>query len=603
MGLNFFKRGNRDVQFVLKEHLEVHKLLEYDVYNQFSMDDFDMILEQAMKIAHDELAPTFQDSDRDGCCFEDGKVKVSGSFSRCWDIFAAGGWFGLAMNPEYGGQGVPLVISESAEEFFMSANFAFCCYSGMGPKNGEIIEHFGTKEQKELFLEKLYNGTWSASMCLTEPSVGSDAHMVTVRAVPEANGKYYKIQGTKTFITSGEHDLTENIIHLLIGRIEGDAPGAKGVSLFIIPKIWVNDDGSLGENNDVSCIGIEHKMGMNGSATCVLNFGENNSCRGLLLGEPGKGLAYMFDMINSARMSVGLESVGFGANIYANALEYAKQRIQGVVFGKKAYDQVRIVEHPDIRRMLMNLKSLTEGMRALVYKTYYLFDVAEHCPDQDQQRKARNRVELFTPIIKAYCSDRVFEMGRDGIQILGGYGYTKEYPIEQYTRDSKILSIWDGTNYIQSIDLVSRKLRMNDGMVFNDWIDEVEQFANSNIASRVLIDEMNILEETIQILKKIRDSYIDAFKNGDVNYIPLTSTKFLDSCAEVVIAHLLLEQALIAKNKLDELESDHYDVPFYKGKIETAKYYARNFLPNVFGRSMIIGLKDASAVNILEESL
>lgn len=601
MGQNFFKRDDRDVRFVLKEHLGIQRLLEFDAYKDFSMDDFDMILTEAMKIASEEIAPTFQDGDRDGCRFENGKVYVPESFHRCWDVFKEGGWFGLAMNPEYGGQGVPSVISEATQEFFMSANFAFCCFSGMGPGNGYMIERFGSREQKDLFLEKMYDGTWCGTMCLTEPSVGSDAHMVTVKATPD--GEYYKIQGTKTFITSGEHDLTENIIHLVIARIEGAPQGAKGVSLFIVPKIRVNDDGSLGEPNDVTCIALEHKMGMNGSATCMMNFGENGNCRARLVGEPGMGLAYMFQMVNMARMAVGLESVGFGANIYANALEYAKNRIQGTPFGKKGHDRVRIIEHADIRRMLMNLKALTEGMRALVYKTYMLEDIAKASPDEEEQKWSSNRVDLFTPLVKAYCSDRIFEMGKEGIQILGGYGFTKEYPIEQYTRDCKILSIWDGTNYIQSVDLIGRKLRMEGGKVFMDWIDEILKFIQDSSFVSTLAGEMKLVEEAVQAIVEISISYGRYFKEGKIDLVPLTSTRFLDCCAEVAISYLLLEQALISLKRLDELGPDHFDSPFYRGKIETARYYVRNFLPNVFGRARIIKLEDMTAIGIAEESL
>jgi hypothetical protein len=362
------------------------------------MEDFDMILDQAQKIAANDIAPTFQDGDREGCHFNQGKVTVPRSFHDCWNVFKEGSWFALPLKPDYGGQGVPLIIAEAAQEFFMSANFAFGCFAGMGPGNGAMIENYGSQAIKDLFCAKMYDGTWGGGMCLTEPAVGSDAHMVSTKAIPD--GPFYKIQGTKIFITSGEHDLTENIVHLVIARIEGAPAGAKGVSLFAVPKIWVNEDGSLGEPNDVSCIGIEHKMGLNGSATCVMNFGENGRCRGHLVGEPGMGLAYMFQMVNVARMAVGLESVAFGANIYANVLAYAKERVQGTPFGKGGA-RVRIVEHADVRRMLMNLKSLTEGMRALVYKTYFMEDLAKNSLDEAERKRAKGRLELFTPLVKA----------------------------------------------------------------------------------------------------------------------------------------------------------------------------------------------------------
>jgi 3-(methylthio)propanoyl-CoA dehydrogenase len=527
-------------------------------------------------------------------------VVVPDSFHRCWEVFKEGGWFALACSPDFEGQGLPLVLAEAASEFMMSANFAFCCYSGMGVGNGGMIERYGTEAQRKLFVPKMYNGTWCGSMCLTEPGVGSDAHLVTVKAVPD--GDYYKIQGTKIFITSGEHDLVENIIHLVIARIEGAPEGAKGVSLFAVPKIRVHEDGTLGEANDVACIGIEHKMGLTGSATCVMNFGENGQCRGHLIGQPGMGLAYMFDMVNLARNAVGLESVAFGANIYANVLAYAKERVQGVPFGKRGA-RARIVEHADIRRMLMNLKALTEGMRALVYQAYFMEDLVKASPVEEERKKAQGRMELLTPLVKAYCSDRIFEMGREGIQILGGYGFTKEYPVEQYTRDCKILSIWDGTNYIQSIDLIGRKLNMEGGRVYQDWIGEIQQFIQTHKANPTFSGDITVLEEALNTLVEISLNYGRFAKEGKLDLIPLTATRFLDSMAEVAIAHLLLDQGLIAEGKLAQGDCGEADANFYHGKIETVRYYCRNFLPQVFGRARIIRMEDTSAMDIREDWL
>lgn len=600
MGQNFFKRDDRDIKFVLREQLGIERLLDFDVYAGFTLEDFDMILDQAQKIAANDIAPTFQDGDRQGCRFDQGKVAVPDSFHRAWDVFREGGWFALAMKPDYGGQGLPLIIAEAVSEFFMSANFAFACFAGMGPGNGSMIESYGSQALKDLFCAKMYNGTWCGSMCLTETAVGSDAHMVSTKAIPD--GPYYKIQGTKIFITSGEHDLTENIIHLVIARIEGAPAGAKGVSLFAVPKIWVNEDGSLGEPNDAVCIGIEHKMGLNGSATCVMNFGENGQCRGYLVGEAGMGLAYMFQMVNGARMAVGLESVAFGANIYANVLSYAKERVQGTPFGKGG-ERVRIVEHADVRRMLMNLKSLTEGMRALVYKTYFMEDLAKNSLDEGERKKAKGRLELFTPLVKAYCSDRIFEMGREGIQILGGYGFTKEYPVEQYARDCKIFSIWDGTNFIQSADLVGRKLNMAGGAVFRDWVAEITAFSLDNKTEKAFARELEILDEALQTVAGLALDYARYLGEGKLDLIPLTSTRFLDCAAEVAIAHLLLEQGLIALAKLDDGTCDAAKRNFYQGKVETVRYYCRNFLPQVFGRARIIRMEDTTATQIPESCL
>ncbi len=342
----------------------------------------------------------------------------------------------------------------------------------------------------------------------------------------------------------------------------------------------------------MACIGIEHKMGLNASATCVLNFGENGKCRAHLIGEEGMGLAYMFQMVNGARMAVGAEAVAFGANMYANALAYAKERVQGTRFGSADGVRVSIVNHADIRRMLMNLKSLTEGMRALVYQAYFLEDVAIHGADEEDRKKAHQRVELITPLVKGYCGDRIFEMGRDAIQILGGYGFTKEYPMEQYTRDSKILSIWDGTAFIQSADLVGRKLNMSKGKVFGDWIAEVMAFVQKNAADKTFAPEIGTLKEALQTIIELATNYGRYFKEGKLDLVPFTSTRFLDSMAEVAIAHLLLDQGVIARDKLDKGSLDEADRNFYSGKIETVRYYCRNFLPQVFGRARIIKMED-----------
>lgn len=600
MGTNFYKRDDRDVHFVLKEHLGIQRLLEFDKFKDFTIDDFDMILDQANKISENEIATTFQDADREGARFENSMVYAPKGFHRLWQVFREGGWFALHRNPEFGGQGLPLIISEATQEFFMSANFAFCCYSGMGAGNGIMIEKFGTEKQKELFVGKMYDGTWGACMCLTESDAGSDAHMVNTKAIPDGN--YYRIEGTKIFITSGEHDLTENIIHLVIARIEGAPAGAKGVSLFAVPKIWVNDDGSLGEPNDVTCAGIEHKMGLSGSATCVINYGENGKCRGHLIGEPGMGLAYMFDMVNIARMAVGLESVAFGANIYANVLEYAKNRVQGTALGKKG-GRVRIIEHADVRRMLMNIKSLTEGMRGLAYKAYFVEELAHSSPDEEERKRSSLRLELLTPLVKAYCSDRIYDIGREGIQILGGYGFCKEYPVEQYARDCKILSIWDGTNYIQSADLVGRKLNMAGGKAYSQWIEDVQEFIKTNGDNATIAGELAILKDALDVVITMSDAYKTYQSEGKFDNVALTSTKFLDCCAELAVGHLLLEQSLIAAEKLETLTPDDYDSGFYRSKIATARYYVRNFVPNVHSRKRIFDLEDTSAVEILEDDL
>ncbi len=600
MGNNYYKRDSRDVHFVLNEHLQVEKLLSFEKYTLFSMEDFEMILEQAEKIALNRIAPTFQDTDReDPARFENGKVYAPKCFHPLWDLFREGSWFALTQSPDYGGQGLPLVIAEAATEFFMSANFTFGTYSGMGPGQGALIENFGNEKQKGLFCEKLYDGTWGGTMALTEPDVGSDAHMIGAKAVKD--GDCYRVTGSKIFITSGDHDLTENIVHMVLARVEGAPDGAKGVSLFAVPKIWVNEDGSMGEPNDVTCVGIEHKMGLHGSATCQMSYGDNDACYGHLIGEEGMGLAYMFQMVNVARMAVGLESTAFAQNIYANALEYAKERVQGTRFGKKGDGRVRIIEHPEVRRLLMSIKSLAEGMRVLTYRGYFFEDIAHGSEEEEEARFAQESLDFFTPIIKGYCSLRIWDVTSMGIEILGGYGYTSEYPIEQYARDCKILSLWDGTTFIQSIDLVGRKLKMKEGRAYRAWIDEMRGFIDRACRVDDVTDSCSVLADGIDNLEAMVEKYGTLFGSEKQDLIPLTSTRFLECCGEVAVAHLLLEQALIALEKSKDLPEDHPDYCFYRGKVETANFFARNFLPNLYARRKSFELEDLSAVQIREE--
>jgi len=492
MGTNFFKGNDKDIKFVLNEHLGIEKLLKFDQFKDFTLDDFSMILEQALKIATEVLGPANQEGDQQGVTFEGGEVKAPPSFHQAWKAMSENGWNALSMNPGYGGQGLPWTIAQAAKEYFAGANLAFWTYVGLAVGNGRLIELFGTDKDRELFVEKMFTGVWGGTMCLTEPNAGSDVGYITTKATSlpgSGDSRIYKISGSKIFISAGNHDLTENIIHLVLARVDGAPEGVRGISLFAVPNIWVNDDGTLGNPNDVTTAGIEHKMGINGSPTCVLNFGDNDKCRGILLGEENTGLAKMFTMMNESRLETALEGLGIASCAYENALEYAKMRIQGFPFtGGKGAKRVRIVEHEDVRRMLMNMKSVTEGMRALLFKTYFLLDVSLFGSDEEEKEKSKGLVEIFVPLCKAYCSDMAYQLCRDAIQIYGGYGYSREYPVEQYARDSKILSLWEGTNYIQSLDLVGRKLRMAKGQIFAGWINDILKFVEDNKIRRNICD-------------------------------------------------------------------------------------------------------------------
>ncbi len=605
MGINYFYRDVRDAKFVLLEHLDMDRVLSYDKYRDFSLDDFPMIIEEALKVATESLGPTNQDGDREGCKIENGVVKVPASFHDCWKVLAENGWIGMYNSPEFGGQGLPLPLAGMASELFDGANAALMIAAGLSAGNGRLIESFGTDEDRALFVEKMYSGVWTGTMCLTEPDAGTDVGWLRTKAIPDPDSgdpRIYKIQGTKRFISAGEHDLTENIIHLVLARIEGAPQGTKGISLFIIPKIWVEPDGALGEPNDVECSNIEHKMGLHGSPTCTLNFGDQGKCRGILLGDPGTGMAKMFEMMNAARMATGLVGLTLTANAYDTARVYAKERVQGPPFTNRHADRVPIIQHEDVRRMLMRLKAGTEAMRAIVAKVFYLIDVSQHDPDEDRRREAGMQMEMFTPLVKAYCSDFGYELIRDAIQVLGGVGYCREFPVEQYARDVKSASIYEGTSYIQALDLVGRKLGMDGGKVFQNWIEGVMAFTAEYKEDPDFAQDFKLLFKAAQATGDYTMRYMQYFQGGKLPLIALSATGFLECFSETLLGQLMLEQGLIARDKLKEVTPDTADGIFYRGKVETVRFYCRNILTNVFSRHLSFQQEDTSAVDIPEEA-
>jgi len=606
MGINYFKRDPRDLKFVLSEHMDLDRVLSYDPYRDFEREDFDMIIDEALKVCRDKLGPAMQDGDREGVAYhEDGSVTVPKSFHECWRVMAENGWMALSSNPEFGGQGLPALVGGLVGELFTGANMAFMTYPGLAVGNGRLIEHFGTDQDRTLFVEKMYTGVWGGTMCLTEPDAGSDVGWLRTKAVPDPDSgdpRIYKIEGTKRFITCGEHDLTENIIHLLLARIEGAPMGTKGISLFIVPKIWVNPDGSLGEPNDVSCGGVEHKMGIHGTPTCTMNFGENGKCRGILLGEPNSGMAKMFQMMNEARMGCGVQALGIAASAYDTARSYAKERIQGPPFTNRKADRVPIIKHEDVRRALMMLKAGTEAMRAMIGNLFFLIDVSMYDPDEETRKLADARVGLLTPLVKAYCSDFGYLLCREAIHVLGGVGYCSEFPAEQYARDILIVSIWEGTNYIQSLDLVGRKLGLDGGKAFQDWIGEVMNFTSEHKEDPDFGKDFKVLYKAAQATGDFAMRYMKYFQDGRFGLIPLTSKRFLECFAETVMGHLILQQGLIAKEKLKQVKPESADGIFYRGKIESARFFCRNILTNVFSRRTSLELEDTSALDIPEEA-
>lgn len=606
MGVNFYRRDDRDLKFVLFEQMDIDRVLGYGAFGDFSREDLGLIIEEANKMAREVLGPVMQDGDRQGCVWSERGVKTPEAWKQCWRLMFEAGWPAASLSPEFGGQGLPNVVGGLIDEFFVGANMAFMSFPGLTTGNGELIEEYGTDQDRELFVEKMYTGVWGGTMCLTEPQAGSDVGALTTKAVPDPaadDPRIHRIEGNKRFISCGEHDLTENIIHLVLARLEGAPAGTKGLSLFIVPKIWVNPDGSLGEPNDVVCTGIEHKMGLHGSSTCSLSFGENGGCRGILLGRPNGGIAQMFKMMNHSRIICGRQATALTAAAYDAAREYAKERVQGERFGSRDGRRLALVEHEDVRRMLMNLKSGSEAMRAFLARLLFYSDVAGHDPDPAERQKAQERVDLLTPLVKAYHASLAFDFIKDAVHVFGGSGYCSDFPVEQYLRDVKIVDIWEGTHYIQSADLAGRKLGMRGGEVFREQIQEIANFAAAHADDQDFAPDCRLLGEATGMVGDFAARFAGYMGGEKTPLVPLYATRLLDSMAETVMAQLLLDQALIARERLAGVDPAGADAAFYRGKIASARYFCRNILTNVYGRHASLIQEDRTALEVPLESL
>jgi len=605
----------RDVQFILYEHLGVEKLCQYPKYGEFNREVFDMVLDQALKMAKEVIAPLNEVADRVGAKYDKGKVTFPKEFQAAYQKFIEAGWIGVSTNPEWGGQGLPTVISITTNEFFCGSCVAFVMTPGLGHGAAHMFENFASEELKKVYLEKMYSGQWAGTMCLTEPGAGSAVGDVKTLAVRE--GDTYRISGTKIFISSGDHDLTENIIHAVLARTPDAPPGIKGISLFLVPKFRLNPDGSPGEFNDVRCGNIEEKMGIHGSATCTLNFGDEGNCVGYLIGEENKGIVYMFQMMNEARIGVGMQGHAIGAAAYQQALKYARDRIQGVDVRQMKDPEaprVPIIEHPDVKRMLLFQKSVTEACRAVLLKTAFCADLARVVENEAEREKYSGYVELFTPICKAYASDMGFESCITAIQVLGGYGYCKEYPVEQYARDSKITSIYEGTNGIQALDLLGRKLAMKGGMLFLNFLTDLTQFADTHHAHPKLGKYAQALARAKDVLADTTMAFQTKTMSGDMVYLVSQATPYLRMFSEVVCAWMLLEQAVVAQEKLDAilkekgatdgareqaLLRENDEARFYAGKIASMKFYVTQILPDVQAKAAAMQSEDRTVLDVV----
>ena len=583
------------MQFALRELAGVDQIAALPG-NADTLDVLDSVLEEAAAFAAGVLDPLNRTGDKAGCTWKDGEVTTPPGFKEAYKKFAEAGWIGLPVPEEYGGQALPQVLLGPTLEMWNAANIGFANGPLLNQGAIEAIELVGSEEQKQRFIPNLVSGRWTGTMCLTEPQAGSDLAQVRARAVPE--GDHYRITGTKIFITFGEHDMAENIIHLVLARLPDAPEGTKGISLFIVPKYLVNADGSLGERNDVVCASIEHKLGINGNPTCTLNYGEKGSgAVGYLVGEPNRGLEYMFIMMNAARFSVGVQGIALADRAYQSALEYAKERVQGRDLKPGSRAPEAIFKHPDVRRMLMWQKATIEAMRALAYVTAASLDYAQRSPDERVRKEHKAFVELMIPVVKGWCTENAVELCSSALQVFGGMGYIEETGIAQQYRDVRIIPIYEGTTGIQALDLVGRKLLRDMGATATKVGRQMEAVAKECTAhddptvkriGEALGQALVTLNETSQA--------IGMNAMGDLNRAFACSVPYLRLWGTVAGGWQMARAALISAAKIAAGDADS---EFYRAKLATAAFYATHVLSQAawLKRQIVEGAGDVMALN------
>lgn len=597
---NTFFVNRRDIEFLLFEHLRIQDLASTSKYADFGRDDYSMMVDEVIRFCSEVIAPLNVDSDRIGCRLEGSEVVTPPGFKDAWRASAENGWVAPSHSPDYGGMGLPTVMGVLVQEMFLGACTSFQLNMGLCAGAGHLIEAFGTDAQKAKWIQRLYTGEWAGTMVLTEPGAGSDLTLVRTTATPVEGADHYLIQGTKLFISAGEHDLTPNIVHMVLARLPGDTAGTRSLGLFIVPKIRVRDDGSLGERNDVVCAGIEHKMGIHGSPTCVLQLGENGGCHGWLLGTaPYQGMKQMFQMMNEARIMTGMQGIALSSVAYENAVRFANDRIQGSDM-RRPQDKgaaAAIINHPDVRRMLMLQKAHVQGMRAMALETALIDDRAKTAGEPAAREAAEERLALMTPIVKAFCTDKGFEMCSEAIQCFGGYGYCGEYPVEQYARDARIAPIYEGTNFIQAADLLGRKLPRNGGAAFQALLGDIAAFEKAHAAEQGMEVICEQLARAREALLGAVGALMQSYGKGDMVAPMGVATRFLHMLGELIVGWKLAEQAAIAAAALLAGAAAEDEV-FYRGRILTARFFAQNVLPGIRAKAAAIRSGDTSAMEM-----
>jgi alkylation response protein AidB-like acyl-CoA dehydrogenase len=563
----------RDMRFVLHELLDVGQLAALPGYEEATPDLIDAVLEEGAKLAENVLFPLNRPGDEAGCSFENGVVRTPQGFKDAYDQFAQAGWIGLAADPAFGGQGLPAVVKVAVDEMVCSANLSFGTYPGLSGGAYKAIEHHADEALKALYLPRLVDGSWSGTMCLTEPQCGTDLGLIRTRAEPRDDGSC-AISGTKIFISAGEHDLTENIVHLVLARLPDAPAGIKGISLFLVPK-FLPRDGAPGPRNGVRCGGLEHKMGIKASATCVMNF---DGATGWLIGEPHRGMRAMFTMMNEARLEVGVQGLGVAETAYQSAVAYARERLQGrALSGAKQPDQPAdpILVHPDVRRMLLTMRAFSEGARAMAYWIGMTVDRARRDPEPEARKAAEDLVALMTPILKAYFTDQGSACANLGVQVMGGHGYIREWGMEQLVRDARITQLYEGANGIQALDLVGRKLPAHFGRLLRSFFHPVMAFVERHQTDAELAEFVLPLAKAFARLQHIT---LHVAQQGmrDPNEAGAASSDYLRLFALVAMAYLWARMAEIARRRLAEGTGER---AFYQAKLDTARFFMAKVLP------------------------
>lgn len=568
----------RDVEFAMNQVADLEGLSQLEGFEHADPETMSGLLEEAARFFSEVISPLNRSGDVEGSRLEKGQVVTPEGFKEAYAKFVESGWPGAHLPEEWGGGGLPYLVGVALQEFSKSANMSFSLCAMLTQGGIEALTKLGTPEQQETYLEKLVTGEWTGTMNLTEPQAGSDVGALTTRAEPQEDGTY-RLFGQKIFITWGDQDFTENVIHLVLARTPDSPPGSRGISMFIVPRNLLDADGNPGEPNDLRVVSLEHKLGIHASPTCAMSFGENgDGATGYILGEEGDGMRNMFIMMNAARIGVGIDGLAIGEGAYQKALAFAQERQQGRLPGQSATESVAIIDHPDVRRMLLTMKSYNEAMRRLVYVVAQGVDLERRGPDEDTRRTATDRVALLTPIVKAWCTDLGVELASLGIQVHGGMGYIEETGAAQYLRDSRIAPIYEGTNGIQAIDLVTRKLPMGNGAVIGSLLDDMATTIKQLESHKDLDSTRLNLEDGVEALKMASEHLLSALPD-DPNQALAGATPYLTLAGTVIGGWLMARSILAAKDLMSENSGDVW----LATKVTTGRFYCEQLLPRSFG--------------------